>query len=30
VVAVVGSRYEGKTTLLRIAAGFERPDKGEV
>jgi predicted ABC-type transport system involved in lysophospholipase L1 biosynthesis ATPase subunit len=30
VVAVVGSRYEGKTTLLRIAAGFDRPDKGEV
>lgn len=30
VVAVVGSRYEGKTTLLRIAAGFEHPDRGEV
>ncbi len=30
IVAVVGSRYEGKTTLLRIAAGFESPDAGEV
>jgi ABC-type lipoprotein export system ATPase subunit len=30
VVAVTGSRFEGKTTLLRIAAGMERPDKGTV
>src|ERR1700677_4318821 len=30
IVAVVGSRYEGKTTLLKIAAGLERPDAGEV
>jgi predicted ABC-type transport system involved in lysophospholipase L1 biosynthesis ATPase subunit len=28
--AVVGSRDEGKTTLLKIAAGVERPDAGEV
>lgn len=28
--AVVGSRDEGKTTLLKIAAGIERPDAGEV
>jgi ABC-type methionine transport system ATPase subunit len=30
VVAVVGSRLAGKTTLLKIAAGLERPDKGSV
>ena len=28
--AVVGSRNEGKTTLLKIAAGIEQPDTGEV
>jgi putative ABC transport system ATP-binding protein len=28
--AVVGSRNEGKTTLLKIAAGIEQPDAGEV
>jgi predicted ABC-type transport system involved in lysophospholipase L1 biosynthesis ATPase subunit len=28
--AVVGSRDEGKTTLLKIAAGIEPPDAGEV
>jgi predicted ABC-type transport system involved in lysophospholipase L1 biosynthesis ATPase subunit len=28
--AVVGSRDEGKTTLLKIAAGIEQPDVGEV
>jgi predicted ABC-type transport system involved in lysophospholipase L1 biosynthesis ATPase subunit len=30
VVAVVGARDEGKTTLLKIAAGMERADKGRV
>lgn len=30
VVAVTGSRLEGKTTLLKVAAGMERPDKGTV
>lgn len=30
VVAVVGSRDEGKTTLLKIAAGLEKPDSGAV
>jgi ABC-type lipoprotein export system ATPase subunit len=30
VVAVVGSRGEGKTTLLEVAAGLELPDVGEV
>lgn len=30
IVAVVGSRYEGKTTLLTIASGFVQPDTGEV
>jgi predicted ABC-type transport system involved in lysophospholipase L1 biosynthesis ATPase subunit len=30
IVAVVGSREEGKTTLLKIAAGIEAPDAGEV
>ncbi len=29
-VAVVGSRGEGKTSLLKIAAGLELPDAGEV
>jgi len=29
-VTVVGSRFEGKTTLLRIAAGLEQPDSGTV
>jgi predicted ABC-type transport system involved in lysophospholipase L1 biosynthesis ATPase subunit len=28
--AVVGARDEGKTTLLKIAAGIEPPDMGEV
>jgi ABC-type lipoprotein export system ATPase subunit len=28
--AVVGSRNQGKTTLLQIAAGLLRPDRGEV
>ncbi len=30
VVAVVGSRLAGKTTLLKIAAGLESPDRGSV
>jgi putative ABC transport system ATP-binding protein len=30
IVAVAGSRGEGKTTLLKIAAGLELPDAGEV
>jgi ABC-type lipoprotein export system ATPase subunit len=30
VVAIVGSRLEGKTTLLKIAAGLEYPDEGSV
>jgi ABC-type lipoprotein export system ATPase subunit len=30
VIAVTGSRLEGKTTLLKIAAGIEQPDKGVV
>jgi lipoprotein-releasing system ATP-binding protein len=30
IAAVVGSREEGKTTLLKIAAGIEPPDAGEV
>ncbi len=30
IVAVVSSRGEGKSTLLQIAAGLERPDAGEV
>jgi putative ABC transport system ATP-binding protein len=29
-VAVTGGRDEGKTTLLKIAAGLLKPDKGEV
>lgn len=28
--AVLGRRYEGKSTLLRLAAGLEQPDEGEV
>jgi predicted ABC-type transport system involved in lysophospholipase L1 biosynthesis ATPase subunit len=30
VVAVLAQRAQGKTSLLRIAAGIERPDRGEV
>jgi len=30
VVAIVGSRSAGKTTLLKIAAGIEPPDRGTV
>jgi putative ABC transport system ATP-binding protein len=30
IVAVVGSKDSGKTTLLRVAAGMERPETGEV
>ncbi len=30
IAAVVGGRMEGKTTLLKIAAGIESLDKGEV
>lgn len=30
IVAIVGSREEGKTTLLKIASGIEAPDAGEV
>jgi putative ABC transport system ATP-binding protein len=30
IVAVVSSRFEGKSTLLRIAAGIEEPDEGTV
>jgi putative ABC transport system ATP-binding protein len=30
IAAVVGSRGEGKTTLLQIAGGIERPDRGRV
>jgi putative ABC transport system ATP-binding protein len=30
VVAVSGDRFRGKTTLLKIAAGLERPTKGSV
>src|ERR1039457_7200399 len=30
IVAIVGGRLGGKTTLLKIAAGMERPDRGEV
>lgn len=30
IVAVVGERHEGKTTLLKIAAGVEAPDRGTV
>ncbi len=30
IVAITGSKFAGKTTLLKIAAGLERPDKGTV
>jgi ABC-type nitrate/sulfonate/bicarbonate transport system ATPase subunit len=30
IVAVIGQRWEGKTTLLRLAAGMELADQGEV
>jgi ABC-type taurine transport system ATPase subunit len=30
IVAVVGERHDGKTTLLKIAAGIEAPDRGRV
>jgi ABC-type lipoprotein export system ATPase subunit len=30
IVAVVGGRLDGKTTLLKLAAGIERPDRGLV
>jgi putative ABC transport system ATP-binding protein len=30
IVGVIGGRDEGKTTLLQVAAGLLRPDKGEV
>jgi len=30
IVAVTGSKFAGKTTLLKLAAGLERPDKGTV
>jgi len=30
VVAIFGKRLRGKTTLLKIAAGIERPDEGSV
>jgi putative ABC transport system ATP-binding protein len=30
IVAIIGGRLTGKTTLLRIAAGMERPDRGAV
>jgi ABC-type lipoprotein export system ATPase subunit len=30
VVAIIGRRLGGKTTLLKIAAGMERPDEGSV
>jgi predicted ABC-type transport system involved in lysophospholipase L1 biosynthesis ATPase subunit len=30
IVAVVGSRAEGKTTLLEVAAGIDLPDEGQV
>lgn len=30
IVAVVGGRLEGKTTLLKLAAGVERPDRGVI
>ncbi len=30
IVAVIGPRHAGKTTLLKIAAGLEKPDAGTV
>jgi putative ABC transport system ATP-binding protein len=30
IVAVIGGPHEGKTTLLQVAAGLLKPDKGEV
>ncbi len=30
VVAALGQRAQGKTSLLRVAAGMERPDRGQV
>lgn len=30
IVAVTGGRLDGKTTLLQLAAGIERPDRGHV
>jgi putative ABC transport system ATP-binding protein len=30
IVAAVGARDEGKTTLLKLAAGMEQPDEGQV
>jgi putative ABC transport system ATP-binding protein len=30
IVAVIGPRHAGKTTLLKIAAGLEKPDAGAV
>jgi ABC-type lipoprotein export system ATPase subunit len=30
IIAITGSKFAGKTTLLKIAAGLERPDKGTV
>jgi putative ABC transport system ATP-binding protein len=30
IVSVVGTRDQGKTTLLKVASGVERPDRGSV
>jgi putative ABC transport system ATP-binding protein len=30
IVSVVGTRDQGKTTLLKLASGIERPDRGSV
>jgi putative ABC transport system ATP-binding protein len=30
VVGIIGERFEGKTTLLKIVAGLEAPDRGSV
>ena len=30
VVAVLAQRAQGKTSLLRVAAGMQRPDRGRV
>lgn len=30
IVAITGARFAGKTTLLKIAAGMEPPDKGSI